>query len=301
MGIWIPITLAAAFLQNLRSLSQKQLKDRLGTTGATFARFVFGLPFGIVGLGVLHWGFGFEMPALNSRFIFAGSIAAFAQIAATALLISLFSYRNFAIGSVYARTEPLLAAFFGLVLLGEWLRPAAQWGIVISLMGVGMITLARTALNWADIKASLFSRSAAIGIASGMFFGLAAVLYRMASLALGGPNAFMQGGVTLLLGLTVQTCAMGLWIYLRERSVFAALLKNWKLGLLAGATGAMASYGWFTAMTLQSAALVKAVAQIELLFSFVTSRFLFGEAINKREILGSCIVAVGILVLLLWP
>lgn len=301
MGIWIPITLAAAFLQNLRSLSQKQLKDRLGTTGATFARFVFGLPFGLAGLAVLHWGFGFAMPALNTTFIIAGVIAAFAQIAATALLISLFSYRNFAIGSVYARTEPLLAAFFGVILLGEWLRPAAQIGIVISLIGVALITLARTALNWTDIKASLFSRSAAIGIASGVFFGLAAVLYRMASLSLGGPNAFMQGGVTLLLGLTVQTSAMAIWIYWRERGVFASLLTHWKLGLLAGATGATASYGWFTAMTLQSAALVKAVAQIELLFSFATSRFLFGEAINKREIFGSLIVAIGILVLLLWP
>lgn len=54
-------------------------------------------------------------------------------------------------------------------------------------------------------------------------------------------------------------------------------------------------------ITLQSAALVKAVAQIELLFSFATSRYVFGETVNKREIFGSMVVAIGILVLLLWP
>lgn len=299
--MWIPITLFAAFLQNLRSLTQKQLKDRLGTTGATFARFFFGLPFGAAGLLFLHLGLGFDMPALNLEFILSGIGAAFTQIFATALLVSLFSYRNFAIGSVYARTEPILAALFGLWFLGEWIRPAAQWGIAISMIGVVMITLARTALNWRDIKKSLFGRPAMMGISAGIFFGLAAVLYRKASLSLGGPNAFMQGGVTLMLGLTVQTIAMGLWIALRERQVFRALFNNWKLGLMAGATGATASYAWFVAMTLQSAALVKAVAQIELLFSFATSRFVFGEAVNKREILGSVVVASGILVLLLWP
>lgn len=299
--MWIPITLFAAFLQNLRSLTQKQLKDRLGTTGATFARFVFGLPFGVFGLAVLHFSFGFDIPATNQEFYMSVIGAAIAQIFATAFLVSLFSYRNFAIGSVYARTEPILAALFGVILLGEWIRPAAQWGILISMVGVMIITLARTTLNWRDIRASLFGRPALIGISAGILFGLAAVLYRKASLSLGGPNAFMQGGITLMMALTVQTIFMGIWIVMREREVLNKLIKNWKLGLIAGATGATASYGWFTAMTLQSAALVKAVAQIELLFSFVTSRYVFGEAINKREILGSIVVAAGILVLLLWP
>ena len=45
MEFWIPITIAAAFLQNLRSTAQKHLKGVMGTTGATFVRFGFGLPF----------------------------------------------------------------------------------------------------------------------------------------------------------------------------------------------------------------------------------------------------------------
>ena len=48
MELWIPITVAAAFLQNLRSAAQKHLKGVMGTTGATFVRFGFGLPFALL-------------------------------------------------------------------------------------------------------------------------------------------------------------------------------------------------------------------------------------------------------------
>ena len=40
MELWVPITLAAAFMQNLRSALQKHLKGSLSTSGATFCRFV---------------------------------------------------------------------------------------------------------------------------------------------------------------------------------------------------------------------------------------------------------------------
>ena len=45
--LWIPLTIAAAFLQNVRSALQKHLKGRLGTTGATFVRFGYGFPVAI--------------------------------------------------------------------------------------------------------------------------------------------------------------------------------------------------------------------------------------------------------------
>ena len=47
MSLWIPITIAAAFLQNVRSALQKHLKGVMGTTGATFVRFGYGFPFAL--------------------------------------------------------------------------------------------------------------------------------------------------------------------------------------------------------------------------------------------------------------
>ncbi|MGB1879250.1 MAG: hypothetical protein ACPHTD_00905 [Gammaproteobacteria bacterium] len=46
--LWIPLTIVAAFLQNVRSALQKHLKGELGTIGATFVRFGYGFPFAIL-------------------------------------------------------------------------------------------------------------------------------------------------------------------------------------------------------------------------------------------------------------
>ncbi|MCU0791180.1 MAG: hypothetical protein MUE79_09045, partial [Nitratireductor sp.] len=65
MSLWIPITIAAAFLQNLRSALQKHLKGVMGTTGATFVRFGFGAPFALIFVAALHFGAGFAMPPVS--------------------------------------------------------------------------------------------------------------------------------------------------------------------------------------------------------------------------------------------
>ena len=39
--LWIPITVFAAFMQNLRSALQKHLKGRLSTGGASYVRFFY--------------------------------------------------------------------------------------------------------------------------------------------------------------------------------------------------------------------------------------------------------------------
>ncbi|MEO1920179.1 MAG: hypothetical protein ABGW81_10845 [Paracoccaceae bacterium] len=53
-------------------------------------------------------------------------------------------------------------------------------------------------------------------------------------------------------------------------------------------------------MTLQNAAYVKAVGQIELLFTFAASVLIFRERPNRREVGRIILVSLGILLLLLW-
>ena len=62
MPLWIPITITAAFLQNLRSSLQRQLKGRMGSTGATFARFGFGFPFAVLYIVALDIVGGATLP-----------------------------------------------------------------------------------------------------------------------------------------------------------------------------------------------------------------------------------------------
>jgi drug/metabolite transporter (DMT)-like permease len=298
MELWIPITLAAAFLQNLRSTGQKHLKGVLGTTGATFVRFGFGLPFALVYASGLYLLAGYPLPSLNTAFLIWAFVGGLTQIVANFLLIHLFSFRNFAVGTAYSRTEPAQAALFGLLFLAETVTLGVLAAIAISVLGVMLISVARTAVNWRTLFTSIGSRNALIGLASGTFFGIAAVAYRAASLSLGGPNFMMQAAVTLAVVIAFQTAIMALWMVCKEPAEISRIANAWKPSLFVGFVGATASFGWFMAMTLQQAAIVKALAQVEMIFAFASSVFFFREAINRLEIIGCLLIVGGILVLL---
>jgi len=299
MDLWIPITLAAAFLQNLRSATQKHLKSVMGTTGATFVRFGFGLPFALVFLAALAVFGADGVPAPNGAFLLWAAAGAFGQIAATFLLVHLFSYRNFAVGTAYSRTEPAQAALFALAFFGERVSAGSLAAIVISVFGVMLISVAHMRMSWRNLVTSVFARTAMIGLTSGALFGVTAVAYRAASLALGGPNFMMQAAVTLVWALALQTAAMAAWMLWKDRAELGRIALAWKPSLLTGFAGASASFGWFMAMTLQQAAVVKALGQVEMLFTFAASVFFFKEKINRIETAGCVLIVAGIVVLVL--
>ena len=225
-------------------------------------------------------------------------LGAIGQIAATFLLIHLFSFRNFAVGTAYSRTEPAQAALFALVFLGEKASLGAVAAIAISVVGVMLISVAHVTVSLRSMLASTVSRNALIGLASGTAFGISAVAYRAASLALGGPNFMMQAAVTLAFVISFQTAIMLAWMVWRDRAEIGRIAKAWKPSLFTGFVGASASFGWFTAMTLQQAAVVKSLAQIEMLFTFAATVFFFKEKINRLEVAGCALIVGGILVLL---
>lgn len=299
MELWIPITIAAAFAQNLRSAAQKHLKSKMGTTGATYVRFLFGMPFVLLVLAILVFGFGFRLPVPGSAFYAWALVGSIAQVAATFLLVHLFSFRNFAVGTAYSRTEPVQAAIFGLVLLGEGISSGVMVAIAISVVGVMLISVAHLPMSLRNLGASLVSPTALTGLASGLLFGISAISYRAASVSLGGPNFVVQGTLTLAFVITLQVVVMTAWIAWREREEFSRIAIAWKPSLLAGLMGAIASLGWFTAMTLQNAAIVKALAQVEMLFTFAASVFFFKERINRMEAAGCLLIVAGIVVLVL--
>jgi drug/metabolite transporter (DMT)-like permease len=299
MELWIPITIAAAFLQNLRSAAQKHLKAVMGTTGATFVRFGFGFPFVLLLVFLLNRLWGYPVPGPNSVFLFWATVGGLGQIGATFLLIHLFSFRNFAVGTAYSRTEPAQAAIFGLIFIGERVTAGTLAAIAISVFGVMLISVAHEEKNWRSLFRSIGSRNALIGLASGTLFGIAAVAYRAASLSLGGPNYAMQAATTLAWVICFQTVIMFGWIMWRDRAEIGRIAKAWKPSLFTGFVGASASFGWFAAMTLQQAAVVKALAQIEMLFTFAAAVFFFREKITAIETLGCLLITFGIVVLVL--
>ena len=299
MELWVPITLAAAFMQNLRSALQKHLKGSLSTSGATFCRFIYAVPLALAYVALLGEGFGFEWPDPNPRFALFAMVGGVTQITATALLVYLFSLRNFAVGTTYSKTETVQAAVFGLVILGEPVSLAAAIAIGISLVGVMLISVAKSRLTLRNLFLGWTGRAAFIGVLSGTFFGLSAVAYRAASLSLGGEGFLMQAAFTLACVVVFQTAVMAVWIRLREPGELSRVIGRWRVASLVGVSGMLGSAAWFTAMTLENAAYVRAVGQIELVFTFIASYFFFRERSTALELVGIVLIVAGIVILLL--
>lgn len=296
--LWIPLTIAAAFLQNLRTSLQKRLTSELSAIAATYVRFSFGLPVAALYVAALAAMTDATLPQPDARFFLYCLTGGLAQIMGTVLTVMLFAYRNFAIGSAYAKTETVQTALFGFVVLGDHLGIGSVAAILISLAGVLLISTTRSALTLRQFFTGLLERPALMGIGAGACFGVSAVSYRAASLSFGRADFLMPAAFTLLCVMIFQTIIMTAWIAWREPGQLTATLRNWKISLLVGVTGAVASVGWFTAMTLENAAYVRALGQIELLFAMASSVFLFKEKIRRIEMLGTALVAAGILLLL---
>jgi drug/metabolite transporter (DMT)-like permease len=296
---WIPITIAAAFLQNLRSALQRHLKGELGTTGATYVRFAFGVPFALLYVVGLERLGGLAWPAPHTTFILFTVLGGLAQILGTASLIAAFSYRNFAVATAYSKTETVQTAIFAIIILGEPIGIAAALAILVSLWGVAVLSVARSDQGPARLLRDLTSPAALLGLGSGAAFGIAAVSYRAAALSLGGEGFLMQAGFTLVCVIVFQTAVMTAWMAWREPSQLAAVWRARRVALWVGLCGMAASAGWFTAMTIQNAALVRALGQIELVFTFIAAHLVFGERSNRREVAGVMLVVAGILILLL--
>ena len=92
---------------------------------------------------------------------------------------------------------------------------------------------------------------------------------------------------------------MTLFMLARRPGEVGAVLRQWRIAAPVGAAGMLASLGWIAAFTLATAAQVKAVGQVELVFSWLTARFAFGERPSARETLGIALVAGGIVLLVL--
>ena len=77
--------------------------------------------------------------------------------------------------------------------------------------------------------------------------------------------------------------------------VVVAVLRAWRVSMLAGAMGAIGSACWFTAMALEPVANVRTLGLIELYFSYLVSRRIFRERLRPAELAGFVLLALGLL------
>lgn len=294
---WIPITLSAALAQTLRNAAQRSLTGDLGALGATLVRFLYGLPFAALWLVVAWFGFagGGPWPAINGPFLLWTVVAALSQIAATALLLRNMEERNFAIGVAYSKSEIIQVAIFGLVLLGDRVSLIAIVSIIVASLAVVLLSLPSDNRSLSAVARAWTSRSALLGLGSGAAFGMAAVGYRGAALALDTPSIVFAAAESLVWAQAFQTILLGGFLFARNIAVVIAVMRAWRVSLLAGAMGAIGSACWFTAMAMQPVARVRTLGLIELYFSYIVSRRVFRERLGKAELLGLVLLAIGLI------
>ncbi len=293
--LWAVFTVVAAAAQTVRNAAQRELTAKLGTAGATQVRFLFGCPFAVIFLfGMLASGSTLPHPApIFAPWLLAGALM---QIAATALMLAAMEERSFVVAIAYIKTEPVQVALFGLVFLGDAVTPMMAAAITVATAGVVVMSLKAGALRG---MATGGWRSTVLGLASGACFALSAIGYRGAILTLHDPSFIMAATFTLTAGLVVQTIVLGLWLVLRDRAVMAAILAAWRPSLFAGFMGALASQFWFLAFALTSAANVRTLALIEVLFAQAISLFVFRQPVSVREGVGVAAIVAGV-ALLIW-
>ena len=295
IDLWVLITVLAAFSQNLRSAYQKKLQNNLSDIGATYVRFLFGLPFAIIYFFIFFYNFEIKVNYLSDKFILFCFVGGIAQIIATFLLLKIFNYKNFAVGTSYSKTEPIQAFIFSFIILNETISYIGMLGIILGVLGVLCISYKTNNNNIKPYsKYSIY-----LGLLSGAFFGVSAVMFRGASLSLNIDNLLYSSGFTLLVVLFIQTISLGFYIIITDYKQIKLSFNNIKDSIIVGFFGALASIFWFYAMSIQNVAYVRALGQIELLFTILMTLFYFKEKIMIREIIGICFILMGITVIIM--
>jgi drug/metabolite transporter (DMT)-like permease len=285
--LWIAFTVTAAFFQTLRNAMQRELTTSLGTVGATHVRFLFGFPFALLSLIGVLLVTGVPLPRPSLSFWPWVIDGAAAQIAATALMLMAMGQRSFVVTIAYIKTEPIQVAIFGLIFLGDAVTLPMMAAILVATAGVLIMSFKPGGMV-GGVKPTL------IGLASGGMFALSAIGYRGAILNLGLPNFVMAATFTLVVGLVMQAVVLSLYLWLRQPSAMIAILRAWKPSLFAGLMGALASQFWFLAFAIATAASVRTLALIEVLFAQIVARVMFGQRTTVREAIGMGLVVAGV-------
>ena len=299
LELWIPATIAAAFLQNLRSALQKHLKGRLSTVGAGYSRFLYAAPVVAVYLWVLHYFAGLALPDINNLFLFYCLLGGVCQIMFTVFLLWMFSFQSFAVGTTFSKLEVIMVAVLGVIILGDTLNGYAVLAIVISALGVFTLSIGQSELSVKSLSTGLFRKPTLIGLICAAWLGGSVVFFRGASLSLEHDSSLMAAAFTLFISLLIQVTIMGGYLLAWQPGEFRRVLGQWQWAGAAGITGALASIGWFTAFTVQNASYVRALGQVELIFTFIATTLIFHEKVSRAEISGIILVSAGIIMLLL--
>lgn len=293
--VWIPLSIFAALMQAVRTAAQKTLNQSMSTMGTTYVRSLFGVPVLLVFLGVVTLYTGHGTPRFSTAFLAHAFMGGLTQVLATALLISMFRLKNFAVGTMLTKADLIMTAVIGTLLFSEQISALGWAAIVVVMLGVVLMLLGRS--SSVGLNASpLLGRTLQVALACALMFSFSYLFLRAATLALGVEHHYLwRAGWTLVLVTVMQTIGLGLWLAFKEPAVFKQMWPKRRIASFIGLTSALGSIGWYSAFALQNAAYVRAVGQIEAVFTLAIAWLYFHEKITRLELLGIAATVAGVL------
>ena len=291
--MWIIITLAAATFQILRTSRQHELRSVLSTSAAGYVRYAYGAPLAVALSAVLFAALGREVPDIPGRFWPIIAAAAVSQIVGTVALLASFKLRDFAIGTVYSKSEVLIVAALGAVGLGTALEPPGWIGAVLVTVGVAWLASNGSLIGLLRHAAD---PAALMGMIAGAGFAGAAIGIRAASRSLTDAPSFDRAVLTLTVVLLMQTALNTVWFLATDPPQITRTAMAWRTAAWVGVFSLLGSIGWAWAFTLESAAKVRTLGQVELIIAFVVARVTMGERHTRTDYVASAAVLAGVAV-----
>jgi drug/metabolite transporter (DMT)-like permease len=295
MMIWLPATLLAGLFQAWRTAVQQRVRAELSVNAAGLVRYLYGFPVACMLLTLYAGLQGAILPDIGPGFLSNAALGGFAQVIGTTLLILAFGYRNYVVGTAYAKTEAVQGAVLAMLILGEMLSPLTWAGIAIGVIGVVFLSSGGRRPRLAD----LVQPAALCGLGAGLCFALTSIFVKRATFAVATGDKMFAALVTLVAVLFLQLMMQGGYVLVRERDQIPKVFRTWRVSGQVGLLAALGSACWFTGFATAPVALVRAVGQVEVIFTLGFGRFYLKEPLAKSEAMGLFLVAVGVVLALI--
>jgi drug/metabolite transporter (DMT)-like permease len=296
--LWIALAILGAGLQAVRTAAQRQLNAHMSVLATTYVRSLLGLPVMLVWLALISIVEGARLPSTSLTYLTYTLLGAIAQVLATMLLVSMFHLRNFAIGTMLTKVDVVTAAIIGALFFSETLTVGGVVALLVVLAGMGFISMGRifskSQPSGETIAGVLTGKASQVALMCALAFSMSYLFFREAALNITGGTFLWRAAWTVALATLMQTVLVGLWMWRTEPASFTAVWPNRGLSTFIGTTSAIGSISWFTAFALQNASYVRAVGQVEVVFTVLISALYFRERVLPLEYAGIALTVAGI-------
>ena len=296
--IWLPATLLAGLFQAWRTAVQQRTRKSLSVNAAGLVRYLYGLPVGIALFLLYARATGAAVPAHGAGFWMFVATGGLLQILATNLLILAFGFRNFVVGTAYAKTEAVQGAVLAMILLGEHLSPLTWIGIAVGVVGVIVLSTGGQRTSPLQMLRQLAQPAALCGLGAGFLFALTVIFIKRATLVVETPDRVLAALTVLVAALLLQTLMQGAYVLLREPREVPKIFASWRISGQVGLLSSVGSAFWFTGFATAPVALVRAVGQVEVIFTLLFGHFYLREPLARSEFLGMLLVGLGVVLAL---